>query len=107
MERAPRRDVSHDEGGNDPTECRECLAADLASASSSDPRDDGARRSTETMSECGHGHDLRSWICDAVGNHMISQQKHDVLDVNYFEGVENQLQGQHNWVHEGLLLEEI
>ena len=98
MERAPRRDVSHDEGGNDPTECRECLAADLTSAS---------RRSTETMSECGHGHDLRSWICDAVGNHMISQQKHDVLDVNYFEGVENQLQGQHNWVHEGLLLEEI
>lgn len=52
------------------------------------------------MSECGHGHDLRSWICDAVGNHMISQEKQDALDVNYFEGIENQLQGQHNGVHE-------
>ena len=87
VERAPRKDVSHDEGGNDPTEwthreCRECLAADFTSASSPDPSDDGARRSTETMSECGHGHDLRSWICDAAGNHMISQQKQDALDVN-------------------------
>ena len=78
--------------------CRERLAADLTTTPSPDPSDDDAGRCTETVSESNHGHDLRSWICDAVGSHMLSQPGHDVMDVNYFDSVKDQHQGRQNWV---------
>ena len=74
-------------------DCGELLAHDLPAAPSSDPSD-----AVEALSDGQHGNELRSWMCDEMGKHMLGQMPQKVLDVNYFSNVAYENTGQHNWV---------